>query len=172
MAGDVFTSNTPPEPPSAGLNQTTPSGSSRPEREASLYSIPIQEEPITLADIWCSSAPLVNRLTPDQHQHSHLNNQAGTDLLQMDQWDHRQTETVQRLSGAGGPSRDVLEWNSDERARVPRGIRSGASNHHRFALDEVLPRDTAVYMISLYFDYVRAPDVDIPPRLTQYRSTL
>jgi hypothetical protein len=129
------------------------------------------EESITLADIWGSNPSPDNRSSSDQHQHSHLNNQAGSDFLQIDQWPQNQTGTAdQGLSGDREPDRQLADWTSVERA--PDGTRSRPSNYHRLALEEVLLRDTAVYMISLYFDYVGALENVLPPRLTQYRSTL
>jgi hypothetical protein len=174
MASEGFSSNTPPNPASAGLsaeqNHTSLSGPNGPERQTSQYSVPIKEGSITLADIWGLSTPPDNRSSPNQHQHSHLNNPEGPDFLQ---WSQNQTETGgQRLKEAMGPSHHLPEWNSVERADVPGGTRSGLSNHHRLALEEVIPRDTAVYMISLYFDYVGAPEDVLSPSLTQYRSTL
>jgi len=169
MAGEGFSSNTPPNPPSAGLsteqNQTSLSGANRPERQTSQHSIPLNEVSITLADIWGSDPPPDSRSSPDRRQHSHLNNQAGSDLLQ---WSQNQTETGnQRLNVDVGPSHHLMDWNSVERAQVPNGTRPESSNHRRLALEEVIPRDTAVYMISLYFDYVGAPEDILTPKLTQ-----
>jgi hypothetical protein len=174
MASEVFSSKTPPNPPSSGLsaehNQTSLSGGNHRERQTSQYSTPIQDASITLADIWGSDPPPNDRISSDQHRSIHLNNQAGSDFLQ---WSQNQTETGdQRLNEPTGPSHQLPDWTSVEQAHAPIGTRSRSSNHHRLALEEVIPRDTAVYMISLYFDYVGPPEDVLPPRLTQYRSTL
>jgi hypothetical protein len=174
VAGEGSSSNTPPNPPSAGLsaehNQTSLSGANSRERQTSQYSTPVQDGSITLADIWGSDPPPIDQISSDQHRSSHLNSQAGSDFLQ---WSQNQTRTGQQgLNEPTGPRDQLPDWNSVERAHVASGTRSGPSNHHRLTLEEVLLRDTAVYMVSLYFDYVGAPENCLPSKLTQHRYTL
>jgi len=177
MASEGSSSNTPPNQLTAGLSsehtQTSLAGANRPERQTPQYATPINDGSITLADIWDPNTLPDNRLSSNQHQHNLLNNQSGSEFLQIDQLSQNQTDTGdQNLRGNGEPGRQLSDWTSVERAHVSVGTGSGSSNHHRLALEEVIPRDTAVYMISLYFDYVCAPADTSPSSLTQYRSTL
>lgn len=55
----------------------------------------------------------------------------------------------------------ATSWSDAQTAIVPaqRVVHRGAS-HLSLVLEDTLPRDTAVYMVSLYFDYVRIPKQD------------
>jgi len=155
------------------VEQAFTPGTDHPESATSQYSIPIQEETIILDDIWAATAPTDSGLLSAPLQQSHLDSQSGSELPQMDKWSQNQTETAgQRLSEIAGLGRHLSGWASVERAHDSGGTRVGPSSDHRLVLEEVLPRDTAVYMTSLYFDYVRAYADVSSIRLTQYRSTL
>lgn len=49
----------------------------------------------------------------------------------------------------------IADWSDPQSAIVPvHNIVHRTTSHRPLVLEEILPRDTAVYMVSLYFDYV------------------
>lgn len=84
--------------------------------------------------------------------------QSASEFPQTDHWSRQLVDRVDsRQEPPDRPSQRLdQDWFAKDHANDNFENRTDSANQCRLALEEVLPRDTAVYMISLYFDYVSA----------------